>query len=173
MTKAPTENTLWDRPRVGKPRGHKGEPAPGRDTLLDMPIPSLDAIRAARVRTSGRLHLTPLLSSRTLADRSGVAALGLKCESLQRTGSFKARGALNAVIQLDEEARRRGVVTFLAGNHAQALAWSAASVGVHCTVVMPASASESKAAASAAYGAEVVLHGTASDAFARADQLAK
>ena len=138
-----------------------------------MSIPSLESIRDARVRNAGRLHVTPLLASRTLADRSGLAVLGLKCESLQRTGSFKVRGALNAVARLEPEARSRGVVTFSAGNHAQALAWAAATLGVHCTVVMPATASESKAAASAGYGAEVIRHGTGADAFRKADELAR
>lgn len=135
-----------------------------------MPIPSLDTIHAARARIAGRLHFTPSLSSRTLANRSGVASLSLKCESLQKTGSFKVRGALNAVSQLDDATR--GVVTVSAGNHAQALAWAAASLGVRCTVVMPAAASESKAAASAEYGATVIRHGTGAEAFVRARELA-
>jgi threonine dehydratase len=137
-----------------------------------MPIPALDTIRAARDRIAGRLHVTPALASQTLADRSNTASVWLKCESLQKAGSFKVRGALNAVIQLDAAARARGVVTVSAGNHAQALAWAAASVGAPCTVVMPATASESKAAASAGYGARVVRHGTAADAFAKAHELA-
>jgi threonine dehydratase len=136
-----------------------------------MPIPSLDTIHAARARIAGRLHFTPSLSSRTLATRSGVATLSLKCESLQKTGSFKVRGALNAVSQLDDATRARGVVTVSAGNHAQALAWAAASLGVRCTVVMPAAASESKAAASAEYGATVIRHGTGAEAFVRAREL--
>src|ERR1017187_2153226 len=135
-----------------------------------MPIPSLDTIHAARARIAGRLHFTPSLSSRTLANRSGVASLSLKCESLQKTGSFEVRGALNAVSQLDDATR--GVVTVSAGNHAQALGGAAASLGVRCTVVMPAAASESKAAASAEYGATVIRHGTGAEAFVRARELA-
>lgn len=119
------------------------------------------------------MHLTPCVGSRTVAERSGAAGFFLKCESLQKTGSFKVRGALNAVSLLDESARRRGVVTFSAGNHAQALAWAAASLGVHCTVVMPATASESKAAASAGYGAKVIRHGNGAEAFAKADELGR
>ncbi len=137
-----------------------------------MPIPTLATIQEARARIAPRLHLTPLLSSRTLAERSGAGAVFLKCESLQKTGSFNVRGALNAVSQLDEASRRAGVVTVSAGNHAQALAWAAAAFGVHCTVVMPATASESKAAAAAGYGAEVIRHGNAAEAFAKADELA-
>ena len=138
-----------------------------------MTMPSLAEIRAARARIAGRVHLTPMLTSVTIADRSGVSWLGLKCETLQKTGSFKARGALNAVSQLDEAARARGVVTVSAGNHAQALAWAARSVGTRCTVVMPAAASEAKAAASAAYGATVIRHGTGAEAFVMARELAE
>jgi threonine dehydratase len=137
-----------------------------------MSIPSLESIGAARRRLAAHLTVTPLLGSRTLAARSAASSFALKCESLQRTGSFKVRGALNAVSLLDPAVRRRGVVTVSAGNHAQALAWAAAAMGVPCTVVMPATASESKAAASAGYGATVIRHGTAAEAFAKADELA-
>jgi len=137
-----------------------------------MPTPSLESIQSARARIAGRLHLTPVLSSRTIAGRAGTTDFLLKCESLQKTGSFKVRGALNAVAQLSDAARARGVVTVSAGNHAQALAWAAAASGVRCTVVMPAKASESKATAAAGYGAEVIRHGTAAEAFAKADELA-
>ena len=138
-----------------------------------MTMPSLEAIRAAREAIRGHLPITPVFSSTFLASESGAARLFLKCESLQKTGSFKVRGALHAVTRLDSAARARGVVTVSAGNHAQALAWSARSVGVRCTVVMPKTASESKAAASAGYGAEVIRHGTAAEAFARAHELAE
>jgi threonine dehydratase len=133
----------------------------------------LSDVQAARARIAGHLPVTPMLSSSMLAERAGVAWLALKCESFQKTGSFKVRGALNAVLQLDEAARARGVVTVSAGNHAQALAWAARSVGVACTVVMHAQASESKAAASAGYGATVIRHGTGAEAFARAHELAE
>ena len=133
---------------------------------------SLADINAARERIAGRLQVTPVLSSGMLAAQAGVGGLWLKCESFQKTGSFKVRGSLNAVSQLDAAARERGVVTFSAGNHAQALAWAATSVGVRSTVVMPATASETKAAASAAYGAEVIRHGTGAEAFARAMEIA-
>ena len=137
-----------------------------------MPAPSLETIRNARARITGRLHLTPVLSSRTLGERSAASAFFLKCESLQKTGSFKVRGAFNAISQLDDASRQAGVVTVSAGNHAQALAWAAAVFGVRCTVVMPAKASESKATAAAGYGAEVLRHGTAAEAFAKAAELA-
>ena len=137
-----------------------------------MSIPSLADIAAAGARFRGRLHVTPSIGSRMIAGQCGVASLSLKCESLQKTGSFKVRGALNAISQLDAPARARGVVTVSAGNHAQAVAWAAGLEGVHATVVMPATASKTKAAASAAYGAEAILHGTGADAFAKALALA-
>ena len=106
-------------------------------------------------------------------DRVGVQ-LVLKCENLQKTGSFKARGALNKLSQLTDAERANGVVTVSAGNHAQALAWAARAAGVHATVVMYAAASPAKVEASRGYGAEVVLFGTTgNDAFARARELAE
>src|SRR5205085_9409242 len=98
--------------------------------------------------------------------------LWLKCESLQKTGSFKVRGALNAVASLTPAQRDHGVIAVSAGNHAQALAWAAASAGVRATVVMPETASRAKVEASRGYGAEVVLFGASSiEAFARAREL--
>ena len=138
-----------------------------------MPAPNLADIRAAHGRIAPRIHRTPLLSATRLGARAGVT-LFHKCESLQKTGSFKVRGALNNVSQLDAEARRRGVVTVSAGNHAQALAWAARDAGVRCTVVMPTTASRMKVEASRGYGAEVVLHGASGmEAFAHAHALAK
>ena len=121
-----------------------------------MRIP-LDAIRDAAQRTGSYLHRTPTLSSRTLGDRAGVR-LDLKCESFQKTGSFKPRGALNIVLTLSAEQRARGLVTVSAGNHAQAVAWAAKVVGVPCAVVMPADAPRSKMDAVRGYGATIVAH---------------
>ena len=133
----------------------------------------LSDLRAARERVSSQLHLTPLLSASRLGARAG-AMLFHKCESLQKTGSFKVRGALNRVKTLDDDARKRGVITVSAGNHAQALAWAARDAGVRCTVVMPEQASRAKVEASRGYGAEVVLHGASSiQSFARARELAE
>ena len=138
-----------------------------------MPAPNLADIRAAHARIAPRIHRTPLLSATRLGARAGVT-LFHKCESLQKTGSFKVRGALNNVSQLDAAARKRGVVTVSAGNHAQALAWAARDAGVRCTVVMPTTASRTKVDASRGYGAEVVLHGASGiEAFAHAHALAK
>ncbi|HEX7018763.1 MAG TPA: threonine/serine dehydratase [Gemmatimonadaceae bacterium] len=133
----------------------------------------LDAVKQARQRIAGRVHVTPTMTSTMLGDRIG-ARLFLKCECFQKTGSFKARGALNRVDQLDAAGKTRGVITVSAGNHAQALAWASRAAGVRCTVVMPETASKTKVAASRGYGAEVVLYGASSiEAFARAEELAK
>ena len=127
-------------------------------------------IDAARERIAAHLGATPLLSSSYLGQRIGGRLL-LKGENLQKTGSFKVRGALNTVLQLDDAARARGVVTISAGNHAQALAWAARAAGIACTVVMPQSASRLKAEASRGYGADVVLHGDVFEAFEHAHAL--
>ena len=84
---------------------------------------TLSDIMAARERIAGRVHRTPMLSATRIGERAGVK-LWLKCELLQKTGSFKVRGALNAIGQLTDAERARGVVGVSAGNHAQALAWA-------------------------------------------------
>jgi len=127
-------------------------------------------ITAAAARIATRVHRTPLLSARTLGEPFGTS-LFLKAECLQRTGSFKVRGALNAVDALDDAARARGLIAVSAGNHAQAVACAARAVGARCTVVMPASASKTKIAATEAYGGTVVLHGTVGDAFRKMEEL--
>jgi threonine dehydratase len=117
----------------------------------------LSRIRDAAEKIAGKVHRTPLLSAGGLGARVGVA-LYLKCENLQKTGSFKPRGALNKVLALSPEKRARGLVTVSAGNHAQAVAWAARIAGAACTVVMPTAAPASKIEATRAYGAEIVLH---------------
>jgi threonine dehydratase len=116
----------------------------------------LAEVRRAAQRLCGRVHRTPVLRSSGLGDRWGVR-LDLKAELFQRTGSFKARGALNKVLSLPPEDRAHGVITVSAGNAGAAVAYAAASVGVPGTVVMPATAVPAKVAATRAYGAEVVL----------------
>ena len=118
---------------------------------------SLADIRAAAERLAGRVHATPLLSSRQIGDRVG-ARLFLKCESFQKTGSFKARGALNKVLSLSDADRARGLVTVSAGNHAAAVAWAAREAGCSAAVVMPNDAPRSKIEAVRGYGAEIVFH---------------
>src|SRR5688572_33488835 len=93
-----------------------------------------DDVRQAAETIRGRVHRTPTFGSRTLGDRTW-----LKAELFQKTGSFKTRGVLNKLASLTAEERRRGVIGISAGNHAQALAWGAASEGLDCLVVMYAS----------------------------------
>src|SRR5215831_14434657 len=103
----------------------------------------LAAIRDARARVASRVHATPTLSATRLGARVDVK-LFLKCENLQKTGSFKVRGALNKLASLSDAERARGVITVSAGNHAQAMAWAARAAGVHAVVVMPKPASPTK-----------------------------
>jgi threonine dehydratase len=115
----------------------------------------LDDVRRAAARIEGVAHRTPVITSRTLDERTG-ATVALKPENLQRIGAFKFRGAYNTVSSLDPEARARGVVTASSGNHAQALALSAALHDAPARILMPEDAPASKAAATEGYGAEVV-----------------
>jgi threonine dehydratase len=115
---------------------------------------SLDDVERARERIAGRVHRTPLLSSRTLSERVG-ADVSFKAELLQRTGSFKPRGVLNKLSTLSDEEKRRGVISISAGNHAQALAYAAAVEGIDALVVMWETASPMKIAAARGYGATI------------------
>lgn len=117
----------------------------------------LAEIRNAAARIAGRVHHTPLPACHSLGDRVDVD-LRLKCECFQKTGSFKARGALNKVLSLSKEERAKGLITVSAGNHAQAVAWAAREVDAPCAVVMPTDAPRSKTDAVRGYGAEVVFH---------------
>ena len=119
---------------------------------------ALADVRAAAARIGPSIHRTPLLPNRSLSERIGVE-VRLKCENLQRAGSFKIRGALNALMQLDDAQRRSGVVAFSSGNHAQGVALAAKLLGMKATIVMPEGSVASKVAATEAYGAEVVMAG--------------
>jgi threonine dehydratase len=117
-------------------------------------VVTLDDVHRARERIAGRLHRTPMLSSRTLSERVG-APVHFKAELLQRTGSFKPRGVLNKLATLSDEEKARGVISISAGNHAQALAYASAVEGIDALVVMWQTASPMKIAAARAYGATV------------------
>ncbi|HEX7152729.1 MAG TPA: threonine/serine dehydratase [Thermoanaerobaculia bacterium] len=118
----------------------------------------LAEIRAAADRLRPWIHRTPLLTSRSLSERVGVE-VRLKCENLQRSGSFKIRGAMNALLQIPEGDRHRGVVAFSSGNHAQGVALAAKLLGIRATIVMPENSVQSKVEATRGYGAEVVQGG--------------
>ena len=116
---------------------------------------SLAEIYAARDVIASRLRRTPVMSSHALGDRTKTDAW-LKLELFQKTGSFKPRGVLNALSSLSPEERAQGVISISAGNHAQALAWGASSMGIRSTIVMPATAVQSKVDATRGYGGTVL-----------------
>ena len=123
---------------------------------------TLTDVEAARDLLAGVVRPTPLEYSRALADLVG-GPVHLKCENLQRAGSFKIRGAYTRIARLSDEEKARGVVAASAGNHAQGVALAARLLGLHATVYMPVSASLPKMRATQGYGAEVMLSGTSVD----------
>lgn len=124
----------------------------------ELPLPSFEDIQSAARRIAPWVHRTPLLTSRSISDRAGVE-VRLKCENLQRAGSFKVRGAMNALLQIPEDSRGRGVVAFSSGNHAQGVALAARLLGIPATIVMPEGSVAAKVDATRGYGAEVVTAG--------------
>ncbi|MDQ3758974.1 MAG: pyridoxal-phosphate dependent enzyme, partial [Actinomycetota bacterium] len=115
-------------------------------------------VRSAAERLAGIAYRTPVLSSPALDELAGAEVL-LKCENLQRTGSFKFRGAYNAVSRLSPAELERGVCAYSSGNHAQAVALAARLLGSQATIVMPADAPPSKLEATRGHGAQVVTYG--------------
>ena len=124
--------------------------------------PTLADIEAARERIGGRARETPVYGSETLSRIVGTK-VWLKAENLQRTGSFKIRGAFNKIAQLGEAERAAGVIAASAGNHGQAVAFAARELGIHATVFMPQDAPMAKVEATRSYGAETVLGGAGFD----------
>jgi threonine dehydratase len=127
-----------------------------------VPPVGLDDVRAARELLSGVVSATPMAGSRALSERCG-GPVWLKCENLQRTGSFKIRGAYTRLARLDEAQRARGVVAASAGNHAQGVALAAKMLGIAATVFMPERAAIPKVGATRGYGAQVHLVGETID----------
>ena len=117
----------------------------------------LEDVERAAQRLAGVAHRTPVLTSRTLDERTG-ARVHLKAECFQRGGAFKFRGAYNKISSLDEDALRRGVIAYSSGNHAQAVAIAAALLDTHATIVMPEDAPPAKLDATRGYGGEIVLY---------------
>jgi threo-3-hydroxy-L-aspartate ammonia-lyase len=115
----------------------------------------LEDVERAAQRLAGVAHRTPVLSSRTLDERTG-ARVHVKAECFQRGGAFKFRGAYNKISSLDEDALGRGVIAYSSGNHAQAVAIAAALLGTRATIVMPEDAPRAKLDATRGYGAEIV-----------------
>lgn len=135
---------------------------------MTLPV-TLDDVNAARGRIAGRIHRTPVMTSRRLDARAG-ARLFFKCETFQRVGAFKARGAFSRLTLLTPPERKRGVVAFSSGNHAQAVALAARELGLPAVIVMPHDAPALKLAATRGYGAEVRLYDRAEESRERIAQ---
>jgi threonine dehydratase len=131
---------------------------------------SLDLICQAQRRIRGRVHRTPLVHSRSLSEILG-AKIYLKLECLQKTGSFKPRGAFNKMLTLSPVERAKGVVAVSGGNHAQGVAYAARELGIAATIVMPASTPANYLNATRGYGAEALLVPDIRTAFAEAERL--
>ena len=123
----------------------------------NLSFPTYADIEAAAERLSGNAHRTPVLTSATVNQRT-KSQVFFKCENFQRTGSFKFRGAFNALSQLSADQKKRGVIAFSSGNHAQAMARSGKVLGIPVTIVMPNDAPAVKQAATREYGAEIIFY---------------
>ncbi len=130
--------------------------------MIPPTAPTLADVEAARDRLGGRARVTPVYGSETLSKLTG-GRVWLKAENLQRTGSFKIRGAVNKLATLDAAERAAGVIAASAGNHGQAVAWAARELGIAASVFMPQDAPNSKLEATQSYGAETVLTGALFD----------
>jgi len=132
----------------------------------------LARLRAARERIAGHVTRTPVLTSSALSRELGCKIL-IKAELFQKVGSYKVRGMVNRLLAMSPQDRRRGVITFSAGNAAQGLAYAAGIAGAHAVVAMPEAASPTKIAATKGYGAEVILHGkTSAETYERCMEVA-
>jgi len=116
-----------------------------------------DDVLAAAERVNGVAQHTPVMTSRTVDDRTGATAF-FKCENFQRVGAFKFRGAYNALSQFSDEQREQGVIAYSSGNHAQAIALAARLLDMPSTIVMPENAPEVKLEATKGYGAEIISY---------------
>jgi threonine dehydratase len=126
-------------------------------TGVNMTIPTFADVESAAKQIAGVAHKTPVATSRTIDARTG-ANVFFKCENLQRAGAFKFRGAYNALSRLGIDERRRGVVTFSSGNHAQAIALAGQVLDIPRVIVMPSDAPAVKRIATEGYGGEVILY---------------
>jgi threonine dehydratase len=122
-----------------------------------MHLPTYADVEDAAARLDGVAHRTPVMTSRIVDEASG-ATVFFKCENFQRAGAFKFRGAFNALSKLAPDVRRRGVIAFSSGNHAQAVALAARILGMDATIIMPGDAPASKLAATRGYGGRIVTY---------------
>jgi threonine dehydratase len=118
---------------------------------------TIQSIKEAGARIGAHIHRTPVITSRAFNEASGKQVF-FKCENLQRAGAFKIRGATNRILSLSDEEKRRGVVAFSSGNHAQAVALAGREAGVRAVVAMPTDAPKAKVAGTRGYGAEIVFY---------------
>lgn len=134
-----------------------------------MPVLTLDLIKQAAERIAGRVHRTPVMTSRSFNEVAGCDVF-FKCENLQRAGAFKARGATNKILSLSADEKKRGVLAVSSGNHAQAVALAAREAGVKAVVCIPDDAPKMKVAGMRSYGADIRVfdrHKDDRDAFGR------
>jgi threonine dehydratase len=117
---------------------------------------TIELIEEAAARIDGRVHRTPVVTSRSFNEATGHEVF-FKCENLQRAGAFKARGATNKILSLNEDERARGVIAVSSGNHAQAVALASREAGIRAVVAIPADAPKSKIEATRNYGADIRL----------------
>jgi len=143
--------------------------------MPNLQLPELPEIEAARGRIGAHAHWTPLLSSRSIGELSNTD-VWLKCENLQKAGAFKFRGAMNACLRAVEEEKMpgSGVITFSSGNHGQAVALAAKTLGINATIVVPEDIPSVKRAAIEAYGARLEIAGlTSTDRHRRALEISE
>jgi threo-3-hydroxy-L-aspartate ammonia-lyase len=136
---------------------------------LNLPVLTLDLINQAAERIAGRVHRTPVATSRAFNEAAGCEVF-FKCENLQRAGAFKARGATNRILSLTDDEKKRGVLAVSSGNHAQAVALAAREAGVRAVVCIPDDAPKMKVAGMRSYGADIRVfdrHKDDRDAFGR------
>jgi threonine dehydratase len=114
-------------------------------------------IQEAAARIRGRVHRTPVITSRSFNEATGKEVF-FKCENLQRAGAFKIRGATNKILSLTDEEKKRGVAAFSSGNHAQAVALASREAAIRAVIAMPDDAPKAKVAATRAYGAEIIFY---------------
>src|SRR5207253_717177 len=118
---------------------------------------TLDLIRQAAARIAGRIHRTPVVTSRSF-NRVAGREVFFKCENLQRAGAFKIRGATNKILSLTDDEKKLGVIAVSSGNHAQAVALASREAGTRAVIAMPDDAPKAKVAATRGYGAEIIFY---------------
>ncbi|HEV7684588.1 MAG TPA: threonine/serine dehydratase [Pyrinomonadaceae bacterium] len=118
---------------------------------------TIELIKEAAARIRGRVHRTPVITSRSFNEATGKEVF-FKCENLQRAGAFKIRGASNKILSLTDEEKKRGVAAFSSGNHAQAVALASREAGIRAVIAMPEDAPKAKVAATRGYGAEIIFY---------------